>query len=219
MLSDMAADSGELQVIVERLVRLAADRKTVVVGIDGCGGSGKSTLAGNIARSLRARSVGCSIVHGDDFYLPAADRDRDASRASATEPVHGSAFDLERLRTGVLEPLAVGRDASYRRYDWGTDALAEVVSVPADGVVLVEGVYVTRSDLATRYDLTIWVECPSGLRLARGVARDGEADRRLWTDVWMPAEDEYVRAERPRDRSDYVVRGYGGSTSGRTGGR
>ena len=53
----------------------------------------------------------------------------------------------------------------------------------------------------------MWVECPYELRLARGVARDGEAMRVMWGETWMLAEERFVRAELPHERVDFVVAG------------
>jgi len=53
----------------------------------------------------------------------------------------------------------------------------------------------------------VWVEAPAELRLARGVARDGEDARRTWVDVWMPSEDRYVERDDPVGCADLVISG------------
>ena len=79
--------------------------------------------------------------------------------------------------------------------------------VSPHGVVIVEGVYSSRRELASLYDLRIWVECPRELRLSRGLARDGETARKLWEEDWMPSEDRYLEEHRPLERADAVVSG------------
>jgi len=74
-------------------------------------------------------------------------------------------------------------------------------------VVIAEGVGALSRHLVDVWDLTVWVEAPSGVRLQRGVARDGEESRRQWTDVWMPEEDAYVDAERPDLAAEIVIDG------------
>lgn len=167
-----------------------------VVGIDGCGGAGKSWLATEVRVALASRGREISDVHMDDFYLPSALRS-----GTAAFDVVGSAFDWPRLRDEVLAPLRAGRVARYQRYDWPRDALAEWHDVPR-GIVIVEGVYSTRVELAQFYDLTVWVECPRAVRLARGIQRDGEASRHKWENEWMPAEDRYVKEHSPHTRAD-----------------
>src|SRR5262249_12319887 len=93
----------------------------------------------------------------------------------------------------------------YQRYDWDIDHLAEWHTVPVGGVVVVEGVYSTRDELAARYDFTIWLECPSDIRLARGILRSGEDVRKIWEQDWMVAEDLYIHSQRPHLRADLIV--------------
>jgi len=74
-------------------------------------------------------------------------------------------------------------------------------------IVLVEGVYSLSTALSGLSDLSLWVECPRDVRLARGLARDGEAARSRWEDDWMLGEDQYMLRESPRDRATFVCDG------------
>jgi len=107
------------------------------------------------------------------------------------------------LREEVLALLRAGHRARYQRYDWPSDALAEWHDVP-HGNVIIEGVYSTRVELRQFYHLTVWVECPRPVRLARGIERDGETARRRWEEEWMPAEDRYVKEESPHTKADIL---------------
>jgi uridine kinase len=164
----------------------------LLIGIDGPGGAGKSTLA----RELAAR-IDASIIQADDFYRPGRDR--------RAETGIGEAYDWRRLQDQVLEPLKSGQPARYQRYDWQEDALAEWHDVPS-GPLIVEGIYVLRTELRPYFDYSIWVEAPSGQRLRRGLARDGSGARRQW-DEWMELEDEYVRRQRPDQYANRRVSG------------
>jgi uridine kinase len=167
-----------------------------VVGIDGAGAAGKTSLAITLAAASTTPAV---VVRFDDFYLPKARR---------APLVHGHPpepnFDWQRLRCEVLLPLSEGRPARYQRYDWDDDVLAEWNDVPAEGLVVIEGVYVTRSQLRSFYDFRIWVQTPRDVRLDRAVARDGEDARGQWEDEWMPAEDEYIARENPAASADWI---------------
>jgi uridine kinase len=191
-----------LALLEARVADLRAHSATPLVGIDGRGGSGKSTLA----RELAARLADAAVVEFDDFYRSAAER---AARTAEGDAEIGGDFDWRRLRDQVLEPLAAGTPGRYQRYDWDRDELAEWHDAPAVGVVLVEGNYVIRPELRRYYDLRIWVEAPYGVRLARGIARDGEEARARWVEEWMPEEDRYVDAMRPADHADVLVDGSG----------
>jgi uridine kinase len=186
------------QVTANIVDRCLSANSLFVVGIDGCGGAGKSRLATEVRTALTNRGRDAAIVHMDDFYLPSALRNGTPAPDSI-----GSAFDWQRLRDEVLAPLTAGQPARYQRYDWPSDALAEWHDV-SQGIVIVEGVYSTRLELEQFYDLTVWVECPRPVRLARGIGRDGESSRHRWEDEWMPAEDRYVNEQSPHTRADLL---------------
>jgi uridine kinase len=175
--------------LVERIRAAAppAGMTTKVVAIDGPGGAGKSTLARQLAEALD----GAPIVQTDDF-------------ASWDDPLDW----WPRLRDEVLAPLARNEPARYRCSVWGDDDEERWQEVePADAVVL-EGVSSSREAFRPYLAFSIWVETPGELRLARGLARDGEEMRAQWRQ-WMAAEDEYVARERPSDHADAVVSGGG----------
>jgi uridine kinase len=178
--------------------------KTVLVAIDGLGGSGKSYLAASLANEMQPHRDGpVSIVHGDDFFLPSACR---SSGTVAEKPIGGD-FDWRRLRKQVLDPLRRDRDARYQVYDWDRDALTAWRTIPHGAIVVVEGVYTLRPELRALYDLHIWVECPRHIRLARGIARDGERARARWEEDWMPSEDRYVAECEPAASADMIFDG------------
>jgi uridine kinase len=164
----------------------AAAANPVLVGIDGPGGAGKTTLARLVKRHA---GMPVTIVEGDDFYRTSAER-------SGRAPGVGEAFDWRRLHDEVLLPLRAGRPARYQRYDWSADRLTGWTVVQPQGAVIVEGVYSLRKELRTCFDVTVWVDAPAELRLARGLERDGE-DARDWWLEWMAEEERYRDEQRP----------------------
>ena len=171
------------------------------MAIDGLGGTGKSTLAQLLEAHLKALDWVVTIVKHDDFYLPSHQRENQQTAAV------GCDFGWERLRDQVLIPVREGRRTYYQRYDWGTDVLAEWHTIPASDAVIVEGVYTMQRELVDLYDFKVWVECQSAIRLARGIARDGQQARATWEQDWMPKEDYYVKTHRPRESADICVDG------------
>lgn len=154
-----------------------------LVGIGGRGGAGKTTLA--------RRFVGAQVVGTDEFW-------------------DGSEFELSRLRDEVVEPLLRGAEARFHGFDWEAQRPfpGERVVRP-EGVVVVEGVCALHRMFRDAYDLRIWVEAPREVRLARGLARDGEEARATWEEVWMPGEDRYVERDDPVSAAHLVVDGGG----------
>lgn len=160
------------------------DERVRLIGIDGCGGAGKTTFATRLSHLLGDAPV----IHTDDF-------------ASHDVPIEW----WPRMLRDVIEPLLRGEPASYRPYDWVNRRLADTTrTVAATGVVIIEGVGATRKAWRDRLALRIWIDCPRDIRLARGLARDGEELREFWQE-WMTAEDEYVESEQPQRYADVVV--------------
>jgi uridine kinase len=171
----------------------------LLIGIDGCGGSGKSALA----NKLQDECFNVTIVHMDDFHLP-------SSQLINTHPKKkpiGADFDWKRVLHQVLESISQNKEGRYQRYDWEIDGLAEWHTVPVRGIVIIEGVYSIREELANKYDFTVWVDCPRETRLSRGLERDGEEARDMWENNWMISEDIYVEEHKPYGRADFVVDG------------
>lgn len=163
-----------------------AVRQTHLVAVDGHGGSGKTTFAARLA----AAGERVDVVHTDDF----------------AHPGETGGLDIDRLRQQVLAPLQRDEAARYQRFDWNTQQLAEWIDVPAGGLVVLEGVSSMRREFTVAWDLTVWVETPRELCLARGLERDGADSRHLWN-RWMVQEDEYVRRDQPHRRAGLVVAG------------
>ncbi|MDR4928083.1 NB-ARC domain-containing protein [Peribacillus simplex] len=185
--------------LVAEIHEISKKRSPYILAIDGRGGSGKSTLASRI----QAECPSSAVVHMDDFYLPSSDR----VQLPPSQKQIGADYDWERVLNQILKPLTNGQDARYQRYDWKTDTMAECHDVPAEGVIIIEGTYSIRKELAGYHDFTIWVECPRDQRLKRGLERDGEEARQMWEDHWMVHEDLYVSAQNPQERANLVVDG------------
>jgi uridine kinase len=164
------------------LVAAARGLRVVLVGIGGHGGAGKTTLARAIP--------GAQVVSTDEFW-------------------QGDGFDIERLRTEVVEPVLEGRPARFASFDWVARAAGGERVVEPSGVIVVEGVCALHRSLREAYAVRIWVEAPYDLRVARGVARDGEGARSTWVERWIPSEERYVARDDPRPSAHLVVDGSG----------
>jgi len=172
---------------------------TRLIAIDGAGGSGKTTLAAAVADLLGD----IVIIHGDDFYRPMPEPER--ARLDALQG-YERYFDWERLRDQVLAPLRAGEPARYQAYDWSSGRLGTWREATADGVVIVEGVYSARPQLAPYYRLTVYVDAPRETCLRRLRARGQNSEE--WITRWRAAEDHYLRATWPQTRARLLVRGY-----------
>jgi len=137
---------------------------TRVVLIDGPAGAGKTTLAARFAVALG--DAVAQTLHGDDMY----------------EGWEGLATLDAVLWDQVLASLAVGEPAGFRMWDWVEDRRTHRIDVPPCPFLIVEGVGVASPRARTVASLTLWVDAPWELRLARGLDRDGHSYdvRRQW---------------------------------------
>jgi uridine kinase len=162
-----------------------------VVAVDGPAGSGKTTFAGRLAGALRECGAVVGEFHTDDILDGWTD-------------LHSY---WPRLQTWVLEPLSRGEPGRYRAYDWiARHFTEEWQPVPVPDVLLLEGVASARSEVAARLSLSVFVLAGRDVRLARGVARDGEALRPEWL-RWMADEDMHYAVDGTAERADVLVNG------------
>jgi uridine kinase len=177
-------------------VRAAPPRlgRTRLVCIDGPAGSGKTTFAARLAAALGGD---VAVVHMDDVYA-----------GWTLDGAH------DRLADAVLWPLAEGRPGVYHRYDWLAGRFdAAPTPVPVPDVLVVEGCGSCPRTADAWTTLRIWVEAPAPLRLARGLARDGEQEADHWR-RWQREEAAHFAAEDTRARADLRVDGADTVTDG-----
>jgi energy-coupling factor transporter ATP-binding protein EcfA2 len=161
---------------------------TRVLAIDGPSGAGKTTLAAAVAAALELHHTtpAVLVVHLDDLY-PGWD---------------GLAPSIPRLVEWVLQPIAEGRPAGYRRYDWDREQDAEWVPLgPPPGVLIVEGAGAGSRPCAPYLSLLVWLDAPPAVRFERGMARDGDAYRPHWQ-RWAGQETRHFAEHDPRGRAD-----------------
>lgn len=150
-----------------------------LICVDGPAGSGKTTLAA---------TLGAPVIHMDELF--------EGWSGLGTVDAH-----LDTL----LRPHVSGHSGSYRRYDWLAGEYAETVVVPPADLLVLEGVgsgSLTVADLVT---VLVWIEAPHDVRMARGIARDGDAFAPHW-EMWAAEETEHFVQNRTRERADLLFR-------------
>jgi uridine kinase len=182
----------KLTALLARLHALPRRRLTLVVAVDGLPASGKTTFT----RALAAADPELDVVAVESFYQPDG-----LSRSPHTESAADlltAGLDWRRLRGQVLLPL--GRDQAARYEVLGGEAGRPETwrELPVGGIVLVEGMYASMSQLADLYDFRIWVECPPEVR-----------ERRSRPDRSTAGLEAYLSAHDPVARADLRVDGSG----------
>ena len=188
-LRSSAAVSSILDMAAER--RAAVDRP-IVIAIDGPSCTGKSILATGVA--LRS---GASMLEGDDFYRTMLPRLTVSQREAMSDAeVVGAVIDWERLRDEALLPLRAGRSATFRPYDWNADdgRLAQTKTIPPADVIIVDGVYAARPELADLVDVAVYLGVDPQTRANRQAARHDDPG---WARFWERGETHYFGVIRP----------------------
>jgi adenylate kinase family enzyme len=152
--------------------------RTKLVCLDGPSGGGKTQLAAALAEA-----VGDPPVVAMDELYPGWD---------------GLAAGVARLREEIVAPLAAGRTAAYRRWDWARDTYGERRDLGVPPLLVVEGV---GAGAAPGIALLIWLDAPEHVRYRRAMDRDGATYAPHWA-RWAAQERAHFAADRTAERAD-----------------
>lgn len=191
----------------------SARSASLFVAVDGRSGSGKSTLAAVVAELMGSDDSGApvvTVIEGDQFYGGGSANTWD--RRSTEEKV-AMVIDWPRQRA-VLESLRRDGRATWHEFDWDSDdwdadvapLAPEAVGCEASPVVILEGAYSARPELADLFDLRVLLEVSTEIRRRRLRERDGEAYQADWEQRWAAAEELYFSRIAPPESFDVVLR-------------
>lgn len=171
----------------------APDRGSAcLLGIDGRSGSGKSTLAEEVSRALQTAGRAVSVLSMDELY----------------SGWHGLAAVGSVLCRDVIAPLRARLEADVHPYDWEREHFDAPRRLQVEDVLVIEGVGATVHGCRDELDLTVWVQAPQDLRIARALHRTGQGDFASHATAWQAQEralfgpDSYPQ---PPPNYDYVV--------------
>ena len=181
----------------------------VRVGVDGVDGAGKTTFAAELAAALR--DLGRPVV---EFSLDGWHHVRAERHARGRQSPEGfwlDSYDYPRLVEEALDPLGPGGSLWFRSvgHDVRTDEVVrpDFVEAPEGAVVVVDGLFLHRAELAGCFEFTVFVDVPFEVSAARMAVRDGSPP-----DPAHPELRRYVEGQRlyfaersPWSRADLVV--------------
>ena len=163
----------------------------VRLAIDGGSASGKSTLG-----KMLAEIYGCTLLHMDDFFLTPSMR----TPERLAEP--GGNVDRERFLAEVLTPLSRGEEIAYRRYDCSTGKILSPEIKKATRLIVTEGAYSTHPELASFYNLSVFLEITPELQRTRILKRNSPEMAERHFSLWIPMEERYFDNFGIRERCD-----------------
>lgn len=183
------------------------------VSIDGVDGAGKTTLADDLTPYIEMHRVPVIRASIDGFHQPRAVRYRRG--IDSPEGFYYDSFDLKTLRVGLLDPLGPRGHRRYRTraFDWRADSPIQEPEreAPADAVLLFDGIFAQRPELADAWDLCIFLQVEFAETLRRSLVRDStpglshqELERRFWV-RYAAGQKIYLSDVAPTESADILV--------------
>lgn len=178
-----------------------------LMAIDGVDGSGKTTFAANLAAEIQHRPV--IVIHVDDFLNPSPIRH--SRGRHSPEGFWRDTYNYAAVRESVLVPLGPSGHGRYSpvAYDLLTDRTvpAMPLQAPANAVVLVEGMFLHRDELAASWDASVFLDVPFAETAARMATRDGSNPDPEHPSMrrYIHGQRLYFEAARPWERATYVI--------------
>ena len=203
---DNTPEIAFVRLLTEIRARLMSAARPIVVAIDGRSGTGKSTLAARLVAHLPAVVVPC-----DDFFAANISAQGWAERSPAARAA--DCLDWRRLRREAIEPLRAGLPGRWHAFDFargaatdGTYAQSGTMTVcEPHRVVLLDGTYAARPELADVVDVAVLIEAAPEVRADRLRAREAAGFLAEWQARWGAAETHYFATIRPRETFEFVL--------------
>lgn len=186
------------------LVDATAPGRRALVAVDGVDGSGKTTLADALASTVAPqREVVRASV--DSFHRPRDERYRRGRRSA--EGCYQDTFDHDLLRDRLLVPFRDGGSCITGTYDHRRGCrLCPTAVHPGDAAVLIlDGVFLQRAELAVGWDLVVHLQVSDEEVLRRAAARDGEGSLPLYRQRYLPAQRLYEAECSPAEQADVLL--------------
>jgi len=182
----------------------------IAVAVDGFDGAGKTVLADELVEVIGSLAGAREVlrVSIDGFHRPRAQR---VARGRGPETFYEDSYDYDAFRRAVMDPFRRGEPVTPAVNDVDADrpVRPDPVPVGADTVLLVDGIFLQRPELADVWDATVWVDVPFEVSVPRGNGRfpgdhdadpEAEANRR-----YVGGQRLYLAAADPRSRATWVL--------------
>ncbi len=196
---------------ITREIRLRKlKQKAFVVGITGIDLSGKTEFTNSLADYLSSHNHKVLVIHLDDFHYP---RDYRNSGADPVDNYWQRNFNIEFLIRDLLIPIRELKEHSINLtlLDLYSDKyeVQKQFSFDRDTVVLFEGVFLFRRELASYLDYKVFIDIPFEESRRRAVIRDipiyGTDILKRYEEKYWPAQRKYLTEYPPLETADMVI--------------
>jgi uridine kinase len=150
-----------------------------MVAVDGRHGAGQKEFSDGLAQALQATGAKVYRASIDDFFRPRSDRERAGLLDGGAH--YREAYDYSLLRRVLVDPFHTGGSTGFvlTGFDEVRDQPVfqpKWMSTGPDAILVIDGVFLLRRELAGLWNYTIWLSTPLLDSEDEGVARDSAAD-------------------------------------------
>lgn len=189
-----------------------SNKRSHLVGVDGLSGAGKTTLVNKLESVLKKKRH-IVLIHLDDHIVER--NKRYSTEYDEWYEYYYLQWDIDMLTEELFKKVASNfRELILPFYEKSMDQIRyDRVLIPADCIVLVEGIFLQRKEWKPYIDYTIFIDCPDEIRYKRILNRDtyigGELEilhkykRRYW-----PGEKHYLTTVNPMQKADIIFHGH-----------
>ena len=184
--------------------------RSILVALSGIDGCGKGYLTAKIIEGLKAAGMNAIAINGDGWLnLP----ERRFNADNPAEHFYQNAFRFDEMFSQLVLPLRDRRsihleanileetDTTYRRH------LYQFKNVD---IIILEAIYLLKSELMENYDFSIWIDCGFKTALKRALARnqEGLSEREImnaYNTLFFPAQIIHFRRDDPKQLARAII--------------
>ncbi|MEE8419377.1 MAG: hypothetical protein V3S02_04625 [Dehalococcoidales bacterium] len=197
------------EIILAEINRERQDDRPFVIGINGIDGAGKTSLAALFERFLVSQGYKTQVIALDDFRNPQAHRYAGDDRA---DNYFNKSFAVETIINELLIPIHRGGSftTELTLLDLNTDSydIKKRFSFNSATLVIFEGVFLFRKELAPYIDFKIFLDIPFEESKKRALLRDsrlGQEGLKKYDEKYLPAQKKYLVEYPPARVADLVI--------------
>ena len=181
-----------------------------VVGITGIDSSGKTMFTDSLADFLVSKNRRVQKINLDDFHNPRQVRYAGDNQA---DNYYYRSFNIKTIIENLLTPARQKGEHSVTLtlLDLLTDKyeIKKEYSFNRDTIVLFEGVFLFRKDLAPYIDYKIFLDIPLEESKKRAAAKDipiyGKEVLKSYNEKYLPAQARYLKDYPPQEVADMII--------------
>ena len=179
-------------------------RGRVVVAIDGLEAAGTAAFGDDLGNALREKGHTAFRASLNAFQNPRAQRL--ARGADSAEGVYHDTYDYSLFRGVLVEPFRLGGSTGFVTAAFDVDRDTPVqprwITGPADALLVVDGLFLNRPELAGLWNFSVWLDVPAEQSEQRVAESTGDA---VTAALHAQAQALYRAAVSPRRHATAIV--------------